>query len=68
LFFYIGVQNIRQTILNMDTKNYSGPIAQVVERSADNGEVSCSSQLRPTILRSMSFVWQAFKLLKTARS
>ena len=26
----------------------SGPIAQVVERPADNGEVSRSSRLRPT--------------------
>ena len=28
---------------------YAGPIAQVVERSADNGKVSRSSRLRPTI-------------------
>ena len=27
----------------------SGPIAQLVERSVDNGEVSRSSRLRPTI-------------------
>jgi len=37
-------------VLNLDTKKIAGPIAQVVERSADNGEVSRSSRLRPTII------------------